>query len=341
MFGVLSCTKIGCHARPGASGYDLTGCKPWPPEDGARWAPISDGEGDTHENYGFVGSGGGSWEREVVTTYESWRLKPQCKCLLALLASVALGATIGAIAHAAAPSARSAPQVAASAPGRADCEAAVAHRKTQRLSVDRMDDCCHTFGVGCLLRGAGAGDAEFYFCQVSQATSWSKTEAAWCCANRGMGCSLPDGDAAAHQATAASRAVRPAFNCSDTPPGGEENWPSRKQVYCIGRSLFSCSRGDADAWDIQKLAWCCEYEEIACASLHNKTRSNKNVPGGGGPTAEAAEWSASLHNCSRDLSSWKAAWAPEKKAWCCRNEVIGCPPIPAEGILSESEAQGR
>lgn len=52
MFGVLSCTKIGCHARPGASGYDLTGCKPWPPEDGARWAPISDGEGDTHENYG-------------------------------------------------------------------------------------------------------------------------------------------------------------------------------------------------------------------------------------------------------------------------------------------------
>lgn len=43
------------------------------------------------------------------------------------------------------------------------CDASLPSRP---LFLPRMDDCCHTFGVGCLLRGAGAGDAEFYFCQV-------------------------------------------------------------------------------------------------------------------------------------------------------------------------------
>jgi len=353
MFRSLACSRGPCVRSRDRDRDGYSGMAPYPghieTDRLIQWAHVGPGNGqfELNEKYGFVGRGIGSWEREVVTTYEGWRFRNECKVMLVVLVAAAIGVSIGACIRGydmgrAFVGLREQIFSAFGSPGAlqaSSSDTSAKHDCADRLedwehawSASKRDWCCRNVGRGCregTTAAALGGDG--FRCAVERSESWRDDELDWCCHHRGLGCSILKA-----KAEAAQQSKSPGhFDCSDVPPEGKEKWPAKKVVACLGNQDFKCDEGKPESWGFQQKAWCCEVHHVGCGGSHPSESSVPHVASQS-RTAAASAADEEHYDCSRNLLHWVHDWSPQKKAWCCRNRRIGCPPVPSAARAANS-----
>mmetsp|Transcript_108557 Transcript_108557/g.313548 ORF Transcript_108557/g.313548 Transcript_108557/m.313548 type:complete len:274 (+) Transcript_108557:78-899(+) len=143
------------------------------------------------------------------------------------------------------------------------------------------------------------------------------------------------------------------FDCDDGALEWRSTWHPEKMRWCcrhvglgcIEHPAFACEASDMRSWPSAEAKWCCDERGIGCdeAAMAGCSEANVGACLGAGPRARPTDKQATTpatttpkpepldhdHDCSYELSHWMKEWTPQKKAWCCQREHIGCPPMPA------------
>jgi len=222
----------GLHCFGGGSCVDCVGAD----DDGeapgeVAWSYVGPGRGyyEKVQGFNYVGEGGGEWVKEDVPAPVGRQLRPQCRCLLALVA-ISIGGGLGYLLW---PYIRNASWLAL--PVSHSPEACAKADPT--MSIEMKHVCCTQYHLQCLLHDCDDGFTDWR-------REWSVSKKAWCCQHTLRGCPPPGLQA---------------------PPGGrnESHMPQPEQF----DTDFDCNVGYENfrsGWSIAKKAWCCHTFGKAC-----------------------------------------------------------------------------
>lgn len=319
MFSALSCTRAAGCTRSGPPGERDHLMQP-------AWSHVGSGQGDfeLHERYGYVGEGQGGWKREVVTTYEGWRFKPQCKAVTVVIVSCTFGLAIGV-------AIRQAPGTTERLGQWRENLAAMLHPRWTEVGVATGP--LPVVGPDPASAGAGAPGATLATTERPAVGAGAAGEAA--------------GEA---REVGEVEAGGQLYKCQD---GSVDNWGVGKKDWCCQQVSFGCREGSEDPghfdcgagppglWAEAKAKHCCKTHDLGCPTLAPPKRDFdcKDIPAGGREAwppekrsfcdAQDEEEEEDVeHDCSKNLRSWVTEWTPDKKAWCCRHKHVACPPDP-------------
>jgi len=296
-----------------------------------NWQYVGDGRGaySTVPQYGFVGEGHGSFEREVVTTYYGWKLRKCCIGIL-VLALIPLVLYLMLL---------------------------MANPATIYPVFTGIDKYWKVGG------GTPAPTPVPTFPKTSepyncfQGGLWTIARKDWCCKNHGRGCTTrPPPTKPAPTTVAATLPPRqvpvpiPIPVPTPAPNPGmtslpydcnadfttcyhclEQRWSVAKRAWCCTHAQrgcptappiatlpatvapFDCNAGFLNwqaGWSIGKKAWCCQHMQKGC------------------PVATSPPF-----DCNAGFVRWKEGWSLEKKVWCCKQQHQGCPePTPTQSL---------
>jgi len=260
-----------------------------------NWSYVGSGQGDfeLNEKYGFVGNGGGSWRRDVTTTYQGWKMKPACKLTMVLVVCAGLGVALGELIRSA-PGAgdsvmgwrdnlRAALHVPGAAPAQAQAPRSFSPAPVSSTTTSTTTSSIQAFTtlVAALL-APPAPLAPQIDCQAGAddwQDLWSLAKMVYCCDSVRLGCSYTG-----EQDDSAG------FDCDVVLP---QLWAPEKSTYCCetqGRgcptastTLISlgeimdqnCDISQHDSWDVVKRARCCQTQQVGCPTGEGEPTTSK------------------------------------------------------------------
>jgi len=312
-----------------------------------HWRMVGERQGDYEmvPNYTYVGSGRGSFDKEILHKHRGCRINPKWLSCFACTAAclgmawlswwmvqMMFNAMFGWIWNGGGPDTTLAP-----APY--DCEAG--YDNWQGFwSEEQQDYCCQAAGRACPTVPFDCEEGWEYFGE-----GWDVDKKAWCCVHYARGC--PTTTTATTTFTVPMYApvtwpstttpqpttwvlipVAVEHDCDHQYETWMTSWSVEKQVYCCTHAQkgcikppspeqpFTCSAGQEwmHLWAPEKLQWCCANEQIGCQM----------------PLAQAAVQltaappGAQDYDCNVEFETWQTAWGQQKQEWCCHHFSRAC-----------------
>jgi len=232
-----------------------------------NWVFVGAGRGkyEPMQRFSYVGEGQGRWDKQEFQVSTGWRFQ---KCAVALLALLLLGGLFLLV-------------------------CGWMSDSLEMPAVVRNHMLMHTSAKTLI---AGSTMAPFD-CAVGR--RWPPEKKAWCCQNRGLGCTtVAPPSSALPERQPATRA----YDCDNGHFGWEEAWSKPKQ------------------------AWCCRHRSRAC---HADAPPSTTPPP---PAVTAPLTTVVPFDCDAGYTTCvhclKQRWSVGKRAWCCRHTYRGCPTTP-------------
>lgn len=253
-----------------------------------------------------MGQGQGDYDKEEITSYSEWKLRPCCLrlcfallvLLLAFLAVLSWPNNLSQNWKATVQRAERAVGLGAERASDESYNCDVDFRDWKAAwSNTKKDWCCQNFQRGC----HGGYDCNTGF--ISWKTTWSLNKKEWCCSHRGRGCESKGSQL---------------YDCDSGYEDWKTKWTQGQKLWCCTvydrgcpaspaspaselQVKYNCKSASPSTWTLQKQTWCCEKSGIGCKETQH----------------------GSAYNCQADLHN-VASWRDDKRYYCCKHHKIGC-----------------